>query len=208
MLFSIPFEGVPPLRGPTIAWLGYWRRAPRSGCAILSRLSIWQREPLNWRPKMRRTGTRSERQATGRATGTRRLHAWKVQKKSLQQADRLEALALQIDPVEIVEPVIPQRGNVVLEAPVRKLAAIEQHHRRRERVGKRVIARPRPAPDRLALKIAREELRDIADREHVGVRDQGQALMTHLVWNRVAQRREGLQVVRIPLPDVIKRLIE
>ena len=96
----------------------------------------------------------------------------------------------------------PQRFQILREAPVRQLAAIEQHHRGGERIGDLVIARPRPAPDRLALQIAGEELADIADCEDVRVGDQRETLMADDVGDRIAERRERLEVVGVPRTDM------
>src|SRR5215218_553025 len=87
----------------------------------------------------------------------------------LEQADRVQLLALQVDPVEIVDPMLPQRADVLPEAPVRKLRAIQQHDRSRERIRDLVVTGPRTAPDRLPLQVAGEQLANIANGEDVGI---------------------------------------
>ena len=85
-----------------------------------------------------------------------------------------------------------------LAAPVRELRAVEQHHAAGHVLAAAGLA-ARPAPDRLALHVAREQLPDVAHREDVGIDHQRAAAVAHqLGRRREAQRREGLQVVVAP----------
>ena len=104
----------------------------------------------------------------------------------LEQADRIEVLALEIDPVEIVEPVIPQRRDVVLNL---QCGSFEQSRSMTEVARGSVIlsiARPRAAPDRLALQIAGEKLGNVADREDVGIGDESAPWCP--IWSGIAKR--------------------
>ena len=116
----------------------------------------------------------------------------------LEQADCVETLEPEVDPVEIIDAMRPQLIELLGKPPVRQPGAIEQHDRGRQRIGELVIAGPRTAPDRLALEIAREQLPDVSDRENVGIGDQSQAFVAEEVGDGEAQRREGLQIVRVP----------
>ena len=69
----------------------------------------------------------------------------------LERADGRAVLALELDPVDIVEPVREQIVQVLVELPMRQLRAVEQHHRGRDIIGLVVVPRPRHRPDRLAL---------------------------------------------------------
>ena len=83
-----------------------------------------------------------------------------------------------------------------------QLAVVEQHDRGRERISDLLIGWPRPAPDRLAFEIAIEEFGDVADREHVRVGHDRQALVPEKARDCEADRSEGLQIIRIPRPHV------
>src|SRR5688500_14209550 len=66
------------------------------------------------------------------------------------------------------------------------------------------MTRPGDGHDRLAAHVALEQIGDIAYAEAIRVRHQGSALKGHKTWRSEAQRREALQVVRIPLADVAR----
>ncbi len=80
-------------------------------------------------------------------------------------------LALQFDPVDIVETVREQIVEIAVEIPMLELGAIEQQHRRRDIVRLTVVARARHRPDRLVAEVAAEQLGDVADAEAIRVGD-------------------------------------
>ena len=94
---------------------------------------------------------------------------------------------------------IPKRLQVVGEAPVGELAAVEQHHRGGERVDDLVIAGPRRATDRLAVHVAAEQLGDVANREDVGIGDDRPPLVAKQAGDGEPHRRERLEVVGVPV---------
>ena len=115
-----------------------------------------------------------------------------------QRADAGPVLQAQGNPVHVIPRAAEQRGEIALQVPVPQLFAVEQHHARRKGAAPALVAGLGATQDRLAAHVTRQQIPDIADREHIRVDHQRATAIVHKLRRRKAQRRERLEIVVDP----------
>ena len=120
----------------------------------------------------------------------------------LEETDRRGVLALQFNPVDIIELPREQIVEIPVDVPMLQLRAIEQHDRGRDIIVALVMARTRHRHDRFTGHVALKQIGDIAHAKAIGVGHHRLAAPAHHLGRGEAKRGEALQIVGVPRADV------